>query len=215
MIASSTSVRAEDWIRQRIITGVIPPNKWLRESRLAQELRVSRTPIREACNRLARDGLLEWTPQRGFRSPSLEPAELDSAYPVLVALEVLAVESTAESLETVVADLRAPTFELATAGTREAARYQVDRAWHRRLVAASENPVLAEHHDRLLGRISRYIHAYWGYRTDVDRSDSEHAQIVDALERQDLQLASALIRSHRRYGLERIRRSMDARGQSS
>lgn len=208
METRQASLETERAIRDRIVTGVIPADTWLRESTIAGELGVSRTPVREACNRLARDGLLEWEPKRGFRSLPLDATELHAAYPVLIALEVLAIESIHGTTEDLAADLTAPEMRLTAASNQVSSLYQIDRAWHRRLVGAAGNPILSAFHDQLLERVARYIHAYWYRPSDIGRSDREHEQICEALERSDFQLAAALIRSHRRSGLERIDRLM-------
>lgn len=204
-VSPTRRVDVEASLRRALIRGDIAPNAWLREAALAEEYGVSRTPVREACQRLARDGLLERIPKRGFRSRPLTPAELDAAYPVLIALEVLAVESITAAGADLITELRAP--ELALRGERDVAElFEIDRRWHRRLVEAAGNPVVLEHHDRLAERIARYIHAYWRSWPDTSRSTADHLQIVDALERGDSKLAAAVLKSHREFGLARIRR---------
>jgi DNA-binding GntR family transcriptional regulator len=206
MASASSSIHAENAIRRRVVTGEIVPGAWLRESALARELGVSRTPVREACNRLASDGLIDWEPMRGFRSPALDPDELEAVYPVLVSLETLAVASIGEPLAALAAGLEASELSLVSRCEEVHEYYEVDRSWHRHLVAAAENPVLLEMHTRLAERLSRYMYTYWRRRTDVDRSEFEHGQIAEAFQRDDRQLASALLRSHRLSGLKRIRK---------
>ena len=60
-----------------IVTGRIQPGEWLREETLAERFGFSRTPVREACSRLARDGLIERVPRRGYRAFALDVRELE------------------------------------------------------------------------------------------------------------------------------------------
>ncbi len=205
MSDQNISVNTEAALRLRIVTGEIEPDTWLRENAIAELLGVSRTPVREACSRLARDGLLEWTPRRGFRLPALDPDELDAVYPVLIALEVLAVDLIAEPLERLASDLRADELDLAKSPSGAWAAYEVDRLWHRRIIEATVNPVLVEFHDRLVERIARHLFAHWASPSDDQRSSDEHLAIATALSRGDQQLAAALLSAHRRYGREHIR----------
>jgi DNA-binding GntR family transcriptional regulator len=202
----SVSVDTELAIRKRIATGQISAGEWLREETLAGTLGVSRTPVREACSRLSRDGLLEWVPNRGYRAPPLLASELDAVYPVLMALEALAVASLPGKNSSLAAELRGADFDLTTAGTDAAQLFAIDRAWHRRVVQDTGNPVLLELHDRLTARLERYLLAYWGKRGDVDESVSEHVRIADAIGLGDTELAAALLRLHRRHGLDRIQK---------
>lgn len=205
MGGQNISVDTEAAIRQQIVQGEIPPGSWLRETALAERLDVSRTPVREACTRLARDGLLEWIPNRGFMLRPLDPAELDSSYPVLVALEALAIDLLPDNVDDLVAELRNPALRLSPNSGDAVALYGADRLWHHTIVAATGNPVLTEFHDRLSERMARHIFAYWDRHKDVAESDDEHAQVVDALDRGDTELASAFLATHRRRGLRRIR----------
>ena len=81
---------------QRIERGDLPTGSKLRDVAIANELGVSRTPVREALVRLAREGVLSAEPGRGFRLPPMSPAELRDIGSILAALEPLALEQSAE-----------------------------------------------------------------------------------------------------------------------
>lgn len=67
-------------LRERIYAGVFPPGTKLRQEQLADQLRVSRTPLREALRVLERDGLVQSEPGRGVRVVEADPALLVEAY---------------------------------------------------------------------------------------------------------------------------------------
>lgn len=200
--------RIEDALRRSIISGAIRPQTWLREEALAREFGVSRTPVREACARLANEGLLERVPHRGFRSYELDLRELEEVYPVLVSLELLSLRTRVDAIGPLVVDLRALNFDAAGMPTDAASFYDRDYAWHARLVRACGNSVVVDLHGTLARRIARYIHVYWSKRSEFSRSADEHELIAKAVARDDDELACALLRAHRQQGLERIRRFM-------
>ena len=202
------SIRIESELRRMIVTGSIEAGAWLREETLAQTFGASRTPVREACSRLANEGLLERMPRRGFRSLPLDPVELQEVYPVLVSLEMLAIRTRREPIDELVDSMTTLNSDAAAMPNDAGVFYEIDSRWHFRLVGASQNSVLMEMHRRLCARLSRFIHVYWGDPPDVSRSMNEHQLIISAVARDDKELACALIRSHRQQGYERIQSLM-------
>ena len=79
---------------QRVQKGTLPPGSRIRDTEIARELGVSRTPVREALIRLAREGALQAEVGRGFRVRSLETAELLEVGAILAGLEPLALDLT-------------------------------------------------------------------------------------------------------------------------
>jgi DNA-binding GntR family transcriptional regulator len=185
-------------IRERIVEGQLARGTKLRQEALADELGVSRTPLREALRRLAAEGLVEFSPNRGARVAELQPADVRAAYEARLAFEPGAARLAAA---------RRPAVELAamrTAIARERragaslAAYAASRAFHLALVRASEN----EH-------LIRLAEALWvpglaeaifdrqaadpGYlRGDAD----EHERILAAIEAGDGSAADELARDH-------------------
>ncbi len=82
---------AADAIRESILAGRIPAGARIAELDLARQLSVSRTPIREALSRLAAEGLVELSPNRGARVSSWTPEELREIFEVRLRLEPYAV----------------------------------------------------------------------------------------------------------------------------
>ncbi len=200
---------AESRLQSLIVSCDLGASEWIREDAIAKRLGVSRTPIREACARLSSKGLLEHVPRRGYRLPPLSSHDLNEIYPVLVELEVLSIRQRSLGPGGVAAKLRSLNFDPLRPPKDTAAFAAVDFAWHDGLVAGSGNRVLVTHFRMLYTRVSRYIHYYWT-EPDPQTSADEHDQIARAIERDDTDLAIALLRTHRRCGLERIQRLIDA-----
>lgn len=79
-------------IRERILKGEYKIGEKIKENQLATELRVSRTPIREAFKQLETEGLMEYVPNRGCFARGFTKRDIQDIYSVRKALEQLAVE---------------------------------------------------------------------------------------------------------------------------
>jgi len=201
----SAAEQVQRSITNAIVTGEIRPGEWLREEAMADRFGYSRTPVREACSRLARDGLIEQVPRRGFRSFALDVRSLEELYPILVSFEILGIEQIKEPFEALGEELLTGNFDASNLPDDALDLYEIDSAWHRRAVAAAGNRALSEMHARLTTRIAPYVYAYWYDNRDISRSAQEHALMARAIARGDTDLASALLRSHRSQGLDGIR----------
>src|SRR3954451_2757909 len=84
--------RAYVALRDAIVDGTLAPGERLRDAELCTWLGLSRTPVREALNRLEHDGLVESAPQRFTRVAPLDRRAARDAFPVVAALHALAAE---------------------------------------------------------------------------------------------------------------------------
>lgn len=81
-----------DIVRERILKGEYKIGEKIKENQIAAELRVSRTPIREAFKQLENEGLIDYIPNRGCFAKGFTRQDIEDLYAVRKALEVLAVE---------------------------------------------------------------------------------------------------------------------------
>lgn len=81
-----------DIIRERILKGEYKIGEKIKENQIASELRVSRTPIREAFKQLENEGLIDYIPNRGCFAKGFTRQDIEDLYAVRKALEILAVE---------------------------------------------------------------------------------------------------------------------------
>lgn len=174
----SLTDQATDALLEAVVTGQLAPGTTVHEGDLSAALGISRTPVREALIRLARDGLVVILPRVGIRIPELDRAEAAAIYPVIAALEALAVSSgrwnDGEAVR--VLDERNRAFGAAQ-GLRQMIR--ANERWHAALAAAAANPILSEHLATLRARASRYEYA-WFARDPArhDRAHADHAAIA-------------------------------------
>ena len=184
-------------LRTAIVTGRLRPGESLTETALAQQLKVSRAPVREAIQDLENDGLVETVPYRGKRVKPLTVREVVEICEMRQHFEVMAVRRIVER-GTAVEALWAPCREMneaATAGQREAL-VAADEAFHRTLIQLSDHELLAQMWAGLYMR----IHQIMSLRIDVDVDLSDiagtHPPIVDALGNGDVDTAVRLVSEH-------------------
>jgi DNA-binding GntR family transcriptional regulator len=180
-------------LRDALVAGELPPGQRLRDQELAARLGVSRTPVREALQRLENEGLVETSPRALTRVTPLDARAAREAFPVVAALHALAARSgtphlTAVNLEA----MRAANEELAAAITVSdqsnpeavARAIQADDRFHGVLLTAAANAELTKTLDRLIPKVRRLEYAQFrslGGR----RSVHQHEAIIAACARGD------------------------------
>ncbi|GAA3862884.1 GntR family transcriptional regulator [Leifsonia kafniensis] len=89
--ARAADESAYSQVRSIVVSGALPAGSWLRETNLAEQIGVSRTPIREALKRLAAEGLVEISPNKGAQIVSFTPQDVAELYDVRAGFEPHAV----------------------------------------------------------------------------------------------------------------------------
>jgi DNA-binding GntR family transcriptional regulator len=177
-----------DALRERIVSGELAPLARIRETQIASELGVSRTPLREALFQLACEGLIRCEPARGFRVEPIDPREVRETYPMIWTLEALAVRSAGPMLQTAIADLERLNRALASARDPEAA-LALDAQWHDALVASCNNQRLRTTLRGLRLAVRRYENVYMSDAVLLGQSVQQHNAIAGALRVGNLTLA--------------------------
>ena len=190
-------VQVAERLRSAIITGKLRPGTALVETALAEQLNVSRAPIREAIQDLENDGLVETVAYRRKRVKPLTVREVVEICEMRQVFEVMAVRRILHH-GTAVASLWAPCTamdEAASAGDREAL-VAADEAFHRTLIRLSDHQLLSQ----LWAGLYLRIHQIMSLRNDVDVDlvdiAGTHPPIVNAPEDNNVELAVRLISEH-------------------
>lgn len=175
----------------------IRPGARLNEVALARELNASRTPLREALNRLVAERLIDFQPGRGFFCRELDAPTVFALYEMRAILEEAAIRRACErATDADIAALRTNEFSAqrdysgVTIGEATAA----DEAFHLAIAGLSANEelerTLAGINDRI--RFIRWV----DMNASVARSKSEHDAIMAALAARDADRAAAAMRLH-------------------
>ncbi len=190
-------VQVAERLRFAIVTGRLRPGEALTETRLAEQLGVSRAPIREAIQDLENDGLVETTPYRGKRVKPLTVREVSEIREMRQLFEVTAVRrivGRGVAVDVLWAPCRA--MEAAAASGDRDALIAADEAFHRTLIQLSDHRLLAQ----LWAGLYLRIHQIMSLRNDrnVVLADiaGTHPPIVEALETGDVVRAVRLVSEH-------------------
>lgn len=172
----------DDLLRAEILSGELAPGDRVQIERLADSWGVSPTPIRESVRRLAGEGLLTLTPQRGARVASLDAHKAAELYAVRLLLEPVAIRQSIEfadgDSDFVVAVESA--FAATLQATDIAQFHQHHRDFHLAVISRCPNAVLLAEVHRLHD-LSRLFQAYAG-GTDRESDPSvEHRQLLEAV----------------------------------
>jgi len=187
-------------LRERILSGELPGGSRLRQTSLAEELGVSRTPLREALRRLSTEGLVELEANRGATVARRNLDDMVHAWRARLAIEPPAARLAAEVRQPDALErMRRAVAAQSRVADDVAESFAVNREFHLALVAASGNPHLEQFARMLwLTRIGVPIFAgqMAGHPDDVRRWADEHAEILDAVEKGRAAAAERLTREH-------------------
>jgi DNA-binding GntR family transcriptional regulator len=197
-VIQRTSVR--DQVRSEIVRmilrGELPPGSNITESSLSNALSVSRTPVREALLGLEADALVYTDPRRGFFVQELTLTEVRDVYPIMWALEQLAIDLTEEFPPALLKELKQLNQRMRKFGRDPHVAIDLDREWHELLVAQCGNQRLAEDLKRLRTTLRRYEYAYMSEGGLLKGSLAQHDAIVEALAAGDRATAREVLKDN-------------------
>ena len=199
-------------LREQLASGRFRPGDRLAEIRLANELGISRGPLREALNQLASEGLIQRAPGIGAFVPMPDPRHVTEAYEVRAAIESFTAWRAAECMTARgIEDLRALVEAMeGLVGEAESRRrwrtsdrtrmLDLDQQFHSSIVEAAGNQRLAKllSDHRVLTQLLSY-RAQPGSASTVEtrrEAVAEHRAIAEAISRHDPEAASACMRHH-------------------
>jgi DNA-binding GntR family transcriptional regulator len=185
-------------LQQRILDGVLRPGERIDLDAIAQELAVSRTPVRTALRQLESEGLVTIYPHRAVMVSELSADDLEQMYAVRIHLESLAAELAVPKLtDDDISGMRQVQRELVQVvdDANPALFAEKDRAFHLALYRGANNKFLLRLIDDLRKASLRFLTVY----ATVERlgtSSGEHDQIIAAAEARDAKRVEALIQQN-------------------
>ena len=193
------SAKIRDSLEQRIVEGELGNGKRLDETELSGFYGVSRTPVREALQRLAESGLAEHLPRRGtfVRSPSL--SQLVEMFEVMAELECMAIRlaarrATSNDIDALEKDNE--TCRAAVAANDTKKYYEITARLHGRNYQMSGNSFLANEARRLHDRLRPFRRLQLRVRGRMEESMAEHDIILAALRDGDAGRAMETMKKH-------------------
>jgi DNA-binding GntR family transcriptional regulator len=186
-------------LRTMLVEGHIAPGAKLNERELCLQLRVSRTPLREAIKLLAAEGLVDLLPNRGAVAVKLTEADVVDTFEVLAMLEGMSGELAAKRItDEQLAEVRAMHYEMMACFTRRdlSGYYRLNARIHTAINEAAGNPVLANTYRSINARVQSLR-----FRTNQDEAKwkhavEEHEQMVQALAARDAPAMRKVLVAH-------------------
>lgn len=196
----SAKARAYEFIKEGITAGTLPAGEFVTENQIAEQLGMSRTPVREAVQMLERAGFVRVFPKKGAYVPPIDAQEIRDVWEARQLVEGHCIRITAAAPG---ADLGRRLRDLLD--QQQAARAEEDvrlfiehdREFHRVLVASAGNKVVADFYESLRDRQLRMgIHAVLSSAERFSQVIDEHFAIVTAVEAADPDAAYRALETH-------------------
>ena len=183
-----------DEVTARVLDGRLPADTRVNEVRLATELGVSRTPLREALIGLADRGLLFSSPGRGFLVPPLDSGEARQLYPLVAELEALALRwSPLQDLVGLTDRLDQVADEMTAALDSGGDLSELDDRWHGLLLSRSVNSHLMRLLAQTKSLLKRYDLVYFAGVELSLQSIDEHRRIASVIRAGNLPEATRVL----------------------
>lgn len=197
-------------IRERIIAGIIPVDRAIRQDALAAELGVSKIPLREALARLEQEGLLFSQANRGYFVRTMSAPEAEEIYALRLAIEP---DAVAQGALAATQEGRAAAT-LAYEDLNRAAEGELNhvaacnREFHMALVRPLNRPLTTQLVERLQALAERYVHKHLEPAGRGDRAHLEHEDLMAAWLERDADRIRALARQHIEGTLNDLRQQL-------
>jgi len=194
-------------LRQSIATGELRPGERLYQDALAEQMGVSRVPVREALNVLRADGQLEYSPHRGYWVSALSLEAVQEINLIRALLETEAIQQALVKVDDeLVERMEAINNEIAEANAADDVS---------RFISLNHDFHFALFDQAALPRLRQHIEALWKsadvYRTSIFndpaarlRMLAEHRDLIEACRRRDFALTVQIMDIHRNKAVERL-----------
>lgn len=185
-------------LREAIILGRLKPGERLMEIQLAEEMGVSRTPVREAIRKLELEGFVVMVPRKGAYVAGISVKDIVDVFEVRAALEGLAAGLAAERITSEEMDLleRSLLKINVTGGENIDAVVEGDVSFHDIIYRASRNQRLVQIITHLQEQLLRFRMTSLSQPGRMKIALDEHKKIVEAISDRNVELAQALAREH-------------------
>lgn len=173
-----------DELKMKIMTGLIAPGTRMMEVELAEEMGVSRTPVREAIRKLEKEGMISIEPRRGAYASSLSNQDM---------VDILEVRQTMEGLAADLATIRfteeqknellevSQAFNQAVEKGDMEQMISLDTLFHHLIVQGTGNKLLAVMVGQLQDMVLRFRYLYYDDFRRAEKMPQEHKEILDAI----------------------------------
>ena len=191
-------------LRNAILQGRYKANQPLRQDQIAEELGVSKIPLREALVQLKAEGLVTFMPKRGAVVSELSAAEAEEIYTMRTALESVAIEKAIPRLS--ISDVIRAQSVLEIIDHENDKTQWGDLNWefHATLYQAAQMPLLLNAIQNLHINVARYLIIYLDHLSASDLSQKEHWALLKACREKKTANAKRILEKHLKQASERL-----------
>lgn len=198
-------------ITEAIVKRKLAPGTQLIEMSIAEQLNVSRTPVRNAIKRLENDGFINVIPNRGafVIHPSLE--EMAQAYFIRKELELISVREGFPLMTTHHTDKMSALIQQEKKALNESnimAYLEINKQFHMVMANACGNKFLTDYLDKILNQIDLYLliyNAIHELEKEFDTGWEEHTDLVEAIKTNDMEAYQSILIKHLDFSLEELK----------
>ena len=202
-----------DYLKKAIINQSIEPGSRLVESKIAEMLGISRTPLREALHKLEREDWIEKTPSGGFQVVTLTKDDIEQTFGIRSVLEAYAAKLAAEnynakdisSLEKKINE-----YQQCLESDQDFEKLQkINTQFHDLLYALSKSPKLIKMISQLRAQISMFRQIILKQEKYAFKSNEDHIKMVEAIKESDCKTVEELVRAHILRGKNAVLNKLD------
>jgi DNA-binding GntR family transcriptional regulator len=194
--AGNTPEFIANTLRNAILQGVYQAKEPLRQDRLAEELGVSKIPLREALVQLKAEGLVEFLPKRGAVVSNLSSAEVEEIYLMRIALESVALARAIPRLSQADLIRAESTLKIIDIENDKGRWGELNWEFHTTLYRAAGMPLLLKSIETLHNNVVRYLVIYLDRLSAWEASQKEHWALLEACRVKNHKQASDVLKSH-------------------
>ena len=187
-------------IREKILSGEIKSGEPLRQAALAEELHVSRIPVREALLQLEAEGLVNFEAHKGATASEISAEQVDEVFELRALLEAELLKYSIKSLtedDLVQAGEILDELEAAMeAGDTTAATGQLNRQFHDKLYCRSNRPQTSDLVNAMSKNLERYVRMHILLAGGIETAPHEHRELLALCEAKKVKPACDYLKKH-------------------
>jgi DNA-binding GntR family transcriptional regulator len=183
-------------IKSKIINCEYPPESFLNEAELLKEIGASRTPIREALNKLEQENLIRIIPKKGVIVGVIAISEINDVYQIRELVEPYIIRTWSDKLNIKTLTAFKEKLMNMADSLSEKERYAMDDSLHRCIISVCENKYLKQLMEKSYDQNHRIRIISGKLRSRLERSNDEHINILNLLIARNIEGAAQAMSAH-------------------
>lgn len=188
-----------EYLKKAIIDQTIEPGSRLVESKIADMLGISRTPLREALHKLDREDWIEKIPSGGFRVVTLTQEDIEQTFGIRSVLEAYAARLAAVNhtdKDLIPLEKKITEFKESLEKDEKDKLQKINTQFHDLLYSISKSPKLIKMINQLRAQISRFRQIILKQEGYAHKSNEDHVKMLEAIKNRDEGGVEKLVRTH-------------------